>query len=237
MLPTMASGVRSCCPIDENGKGLAIETITAARNIALRDLRNARILWVDDHPENNNWLVNDIRARLHRIGIDFELSTDMRDALKRLQSRPFHVVITNYGKGRCGRDEKAIADCLLEGVKMLPFRSPVIVFSAGVTAEMSDTMKCKGAIAETDTPDVLFAWIVRALDAGPNFRPSEGNPTILRRSGKEELKRVLALEFEQRQHEVADLPPLLRNFCFLMGKRKTWAHDLGINRRFRGLDT
>jgi hypothetical protein len=156
----------------ENLKGLAIETIKTARNIALRDLRNARVLWVDDHPENNRQIEDDIRDRLHRIGTDFELSTDVRDALKRVQSRSFHVVITNYGKGRCGQDDKAIAECVLEGVKKLPFRSPVVVFSEGVTAETSDTMKCKGAMAETDTPDVLFAWIVRALDAGPNFRPS-----------------------------------------------------------------
>jgi hypothetical protein len=31
-------------------------------------------------------------------------------------------------------------------------------------------MKCKGAIAEVDNPDALFAWIIRALDVG--FRPS-----------------------------------------------------------------
>jgi len=151
---------------------LAIDTITAARNIARRDLRNARVLWVDDHPENNELEIKDIRDRLHRIGVEFELSKEVPEALERLRSRPFNLVITNYGNGRCGRDGRAIAECVVEAVKALSSRPPVIVYSSQVEPAMADRMKCKGVMAETEGPDVLFAWIVRALDAGPNFRPS-----------------------------------------------------------------
>ena len=52
-------------------------------------------------------------------------------------------------------------------------RAPVIIYSStDVHPEMADQMKCKGALAEVGNPDVLFAWIVRALDAGFDFKPS-----------------------------------------------------------------
>lgn len=154
----------------EDQTGLAIATIAAARNIARRDLKNRKVLWVDDKPKNNEGEINDIRDRLNRIGVEFELSTQVIDALGRLQSGLFHLVITNYGKGRCGRDGKAIAECVLEDVKTLSTGPPVVIYSRDVEPEMADEMKCKGAIANTENPDVLFAWIVRALD--PGFRPS-----------------------------------------------------------------
>jgi hypothetical protein len=129
-----------------------------------------KVLWVDDRPEDNEREINDITDRLHRIGVQFEQSTQVPDALRRLQSKPFNVVITNYGDGRCGRDGKAIAECVLEGVETLSPRPPVVIYSFNVRPEMADQMKCKGAVADAESPDILFAWIVRALDA--RFKPS-----------------------------------------------------------------
>jgi hypothetical protein len=154
----------------EDQTWLAIATIAAARNIATRDLRNVKILWVDPQAEHNRLEIVDIRDRLRRIGAEIDPSTQVPDALERLKSGLYSVVITNYGNRRCGG--KAIAECVLEGVEKLSKRPPVVIYSVDVQPEMADQMKCKGAMASAESPDVLFAWIVRALDSGFAFEPS-----------------------------------------------------------------
>jgi len=129
-----------------------------------------KILWVDDQPKNNEVEIEDIKARLHGIGAEFVQSEQVPDALERLRSGLYNVVITNYGDGRCGG--KAIAECVLEGVEQLSKKPPVIIYSMNVRPEMAAEMKCKGAIADTQEPNILFAWIVRGLAADFAFEPS-----------------------------------------------------------------
>ena len=172
-------GIRSAFLLPDRSKKedptkLAVATVAAARSIARKDLSNVKVLWVDDNPQHNEQEINDIKDRLRRIGAKFDQSTQVPDALQHLQSGRFDLVITNYGNGRCGLDGKAIAECVLEGVeKLSPPRPPVIIYSStDVQPEMADKMKCKGAVADVGNPDVLFAWIVLALDAGSDFKPS-----------------------------------------------------------------
>jgi hypothetical protein len=156
----------------EDPKKLAVETIQAARRIAQSGLTNVRVLWIDDHPPNNEIEVGDIKSKLSQIVPRVVQSPNVWQGLELVRQQQFNLIIANYGKDRCDREGKltAIAICVLDGVKALSSPPPVLIYSAGTTSETADIMKCRGAVTQTDDPDLLLGWIVRALD--PEFIPS-----------------------------------------------------------------
>jgi CheY-like chemotaxis protein len=72
----------------------------AKRTVIIRLERNAeliarsRILWVDDHPENNTPVVD----LLKRVGAAVDLSTTNADAIELLGTSPYDVIVTDVGR-------------------------------------------------------------------------------------------------------------------------------------------
>src|SRR5436309_388468 len=64
-----------------------------ARRVAppvVKSAAEATLLWVDDHPENNTYE----RRAMAALGIEVELSTSTDDALARLETSKFDVIIS-----------------------------------------------------------------------------------------------------------------------------------------------
>jgi CheY-like chemotaxis protein len=90
-----------------------------------------RILWVDDHPENNVFEA----AKLRRDGfiIDQVLSTD--EALGELGSRPYQLVISDMGRSTEGGKERSDAGLqLLKLMKEQGILVPVVLFTSATAA-------------------------------------------------------------------------------------------------------
>jgi len=62
--------------------------------IAEKVLRGARILWVDDRPENNSWE----RELFHALGAAVVAADSTASALACLRNEPFHMAISNIDR-------------------------------------------------------------------------------------------------------------------------------------------
>jgi CheY-like chemotaxis protein len=102
-------------------------------------LAGRRILWVDDVPENNDYP----REILTTAGATFDLARSTEEALGKLASAKYDLVISDMGRGRnytAGLD-------LLQAMKSKSDRTPVIIFAnpRGVS-EHGPSARALGAI-------------------------------------------------------------------------------------------
>ncbi len=58
-----------------------------------RRVQDARLLWVDDNPDNNRYE----RQSLEALGVEFTLSFSTEDALSRLKRNSFDLIISDMG--------------------------------------------------------------------------------------------------------------------------------------------
>ena len=98
---------------------------------------NSRILWVDDTPRNNSYLVAVIEERGSRV--DVALSTD--EALRKFAPARYDAVISDMGRpesGRAGLD-------LAERIRAIDKKTPYFIFCGRWAARnMRDEAKASG---------------------------------------------------------------------------------------------
>jgi PleD family two-component response regulator len=128
------------------------QTAQSARTISLD---GTRVLWVDDHRENNTYE----RNVLERLGIRFQTVTNTADAMKALKSGTFQVVITNFKR----QDDPKGGFTLLEEMKKLNKTIPLIIYTGSATPEYVAAAKKRGAFGETTSPQELFSLVISAL--------------------------------------------------------------------------
>lgn len=84
-----------------------------------------RLLWVDDYPSNNAFIVENLKER----GIEVELSLSTEDALKRLEYGGFLAIITDLGRKE-GRAENPYAGLdLIKAIRSRGNDVPILVFA------------------------------------------------------------------------------------------------------------
>jgi hypothetical protein len=119
----------------------------AYRNRSL--LNGARILWADDHPENNLWE----RRSLRSLGATIDVVVDSAEVSDRLRRNEYEVVISDRGQ----------ADHVLKTLGGAPFQPPyapaVIIYTLGSSSPP------QGAFALTTRPDELLNLVTDALFA------------------------------------------------------------------------
>jgi CheY-like chemotaxis protein len=122
-----------------------------------RQLNRARILWVDDHPENNTYQRNALEA----LGIRFTIATSTEAALKELRSKKFDAIISDL---RRFSDLNA-GYTLLDTIKTMDIDVPFIIYAGGGNREerKKEALK-KGAFASVSGPQALFETVIRALE-------------------------------------------------------------------------
>ncbi len=116
----------------------------------------ARILWVDDHPENNVFEA----AKLRRDGflIDQVLSTG--EALAELSARNYQIVISDMGREEDGIERPDAGLLLLSKMKERSVSVPFILFtSQAATARYGLRARTSGARGVTSSPLELFEII------------------------------------------------------------------------------
>lgn len=128
-----------------------------------RFLRGRRILWVDATPGNNEWGRRRIELATRRAGAEASVDAALTaaEAHAMIERGPvYDVIITHYGAGA----EPAVALQLLEKVRPLPERPPVIVFSTPQDAATRRRQVIRsGATEYTYRWSDLFAELERLL--------------------------------------------------------------------------
>jgi CheY-like chemotaxis protein len=121
----------------------------------LRSIQGARALWTDDKPNNNT----DEIAAFGALGISVDTANDTADAIAKLSSESYDLVITNMGRPsgqRAGYD-------LLSSIRKLQPSLPVIIYSSSNKPEHKREATKHGAAGATADPRELLKLVVSTL--------------------------------------------------------------------------
>lgn len=100
-------------------------TSSAARTADQDSTAPIRVLWVDDYPSNNAFLVE--RFRRNGITIDIALST--QQAIFQLDKENYNYIISDLGRRENGVDNPFAGKELLTYVKAKDIKTPVLIFA------------------------------------------------------------------------------------------------------------
>jgi CheY-like chemotaxis protein len=124
---------------------------------ATRLLRDARVLWVDDRPANNQHE----RAALERLGIRFDISTSTKDALEKVRSHPYDAIISDMGRPLDPHAGYTLLEELRKANRTIPF----IIYAGSNLPEDKALARSKGAVGSTNHPQELFEMVIGAIQA------------------------------------------------------------------------
>lgn len=138
----------------------AAEIVEGVTPQALRLAKRARILWVDDRPDNNIFE----RRALSALGVEFVISTSTDDALLKLKTQRFDVIISDMGRPP---DPRA-GYTLLDKLKAAGNQTPFIIYAGSRSLEHQAESRHHGAMGCTNHAGELFEMVLSALGGRRN---------------------------------------------------------------------
>ncbi|RPJ55053.1 MAG: response regulator [Dehalococcoidia bacterium] len=154
--PSDASGVKTP-PDEEKAREIANVVSQAVKPNSLRRLAEASVLWVDDNPTNNLYE----RKSLEALGVNFTISTNTDDALEKLRSYKYDVIISDMGRP----PDKQAGYTLLAEKQKLGDKTPYIIYAGSNLPEHKAKAYQKGAIGSTNNPQELFQLVLGAIQS------------------------------------------------------------------------
>ncbi len=124
---------------------------------ALRKIDGARVLWVDDHPQDNRYE----RQALEALGIRIDLSTSTDSALEMVAEAPYQMIISDMGRPP---DSRA-GYTLLDALRRQRAHVPVVLYTGSARAADVAQARAHGAAAQTASPRELIAIVTKTLGA------------------------------------------------------------------------
>jgi CheY-like chemotaxis protein len=107
------------------------------------------VLWVDDHPENNAILVE----QLQRNGVRVDLARDTEEGLALLGQRRYAIVVSDMGRNEHGTEVSDAGLRLLSAVRSTDPSIPFVIYcSVGAARRYRDRALAAGATAITSSP-------------------------------------------------------------------------------------
>jgi len=155
---------RHALPLRPASLGPDIDALVAALPLLGSEPRAAaRVLWVDDHPANNEQERK--RLRPHGIVFDNVVSTD--EALEQLANERYDLVITDLGR-RGSSDRSATAGVgFIEQPALRRGGPPVIVYGGAWAVAQRDELMRRGAAGVMDGQGELVDAVLRLLGRVP----------------------------------------------------------------------
>jgi len=145
-----------------------ITTIQQILNISANDLANHMslsseneltlnsVLWVDDNPKNNSYLISAINDN----GYEVDLALSTADALKLIAKNRYRVIISDMGRGEIGSYEPEAGLSLLRKLRESNDQTPFVVFCSPLSArKYKEAVIASGGISATSSSSVLFSLI------------------------------------------------------------------------------
>lgn len=119
----------------------------------------ARILWVDDHPENNSSLV----SALTSLGIQVDLALSTEEALRRIERGGYALVITDLGRREDDVENEMAGRDLIVAIRERELAIPVFVYAGSRAVLHRDELLESGATLVTNRPSRLFEQAVQIM--------------------------------------------------------------------------
>ncbi len=154
--PNESSGSKTP-PDEEKAKEIANVISQSVKPNSLRRLAEASVLWVDDNPTNNLYE----RKSLEALGIHFTISTSTEDALEKLRSYKYDVIISDMGRP----SDKQAGYTLLAEKQRLGDKTPYIIYAGSSLPEHKVEARQKGAIGSTNNPQELFQLVLGTIQS------------------------------------------------------------------------
>lgn len=132
----------------------------AASPIAAGVPQLRRVLWIDDHPENN---VYEIQA-LHRKDVAVDQVTSTADGLNAVlhATLPYDVVITDIGRKENGEDRPQAGLEFIQRMRQADPKTPIFVYaSAAAVGRLSAQITAAGASGATSSATELLEMLGR----------------------------------------------------------------------------
>ncbi len=103
------------------------------------------------------------RRALEALGIQFTISKTTDDALERLQTKTYDVIISDMSRP----PDKYAGYILLEKMKSMGITTPFIIYASGKKPEYVAEAKRRGAFGSTNEPQELFEMVIQAIRDSP----------------------------------------------------------------------
>ncbi|MDU9401444.1 response regulator [Pseudomonas sp. zfem004] len=123
---------------------------------SIRRASKARILWVDNDPESTVYE----RQALEAMGVSFVTVRNDDEAMARLRSSVFNVIISDMNRPP---DIRA-GYTLLKKLKKNEINLPFIIYSSSDAQSLVEESNSLGAFGSTNQPTKLFAYVLSALN-------------------------------------------------------------------------
>ena len=143
----------------ERSQGIATVVTEAVVPSTSRNLANASVLWVDDCPDNNLYE----RMALEALGISFVISISTDDAVARLRSGRYDLIISDMGRPP---DSQAGYTLLSRVRDELKLKTPFLIYAGSSDPAHDAEARRRGASGSTGNPRDLFQRVVAILGRG-----------------------------------------------------------------------
>jgi CheY-like chemotaxis protein len=124
-------------------------------HIPLDELSGRRVLWVDDHPENNTLEVQSLNS----LGIEVTFAESTADALRLFTGKQFDVVVSDMAR----HDDDQAGYALLEKIRQIHRKMPFILYSSSNSLEQAKSIVSSGAYGATSKASELVELVVSAI--------------------------------------------------------------------------
>jgi len=133
---------------------LPAESVLPARTTMMEQPASAHaVLWVDDHPENNALLIEQLQQNAVRV----DLAESTTEALPYLHQRRYGAILSDMGRTEDGKKIPDAGMRLLRAVRDSGRNIPVLFYTSSFAASAyaADAL-AGGAAVITSSPTVLF---------------------------------------------------------------------------------
>lgn len=154
-----------------------LESLFRRMNLAAPGLRGMRVLWVDDHPENNF----DLRRILTDYGMAVTVAMSTAEACDRAMRNDFDLVITDFGRDK---PQSNTGDVFAFWLTYKGYGAPILFYTSRGRV-ISD--RVPGALVTSQPVDLLHFIASIGLDRMAGIAPTlkrDGGPTSLTEQGK-----------------------------------------------------
>jgi CheY-like chemotaxis protein len=122
---------------------------------SLSTVRLRKLLWVDDHPENNTYEIEALQS----LGFSVELASSTHEVTKKIDQCRYDLIISDMN--RPGELRAGLA--LLSRLRAEENCTPYILYSAPATAEQQAEAWKRGAVGMTDRPHELIIMVLETI--------------------------------------------------------------------------
>ncbi len=127
---------------------------------------NFTVLWVDDHPENNAFLIQ----RFEEEGIEVVLAKSTAEALTRSDASPPDMVITDLGRREDGKSFSFAGLDLVRQIRRRDPAIPIAVFAGARGMQNREKLTLAGAQLVTQSSVELQVFVQKQREA-PQLSP------------------------------------------------------------------